>query len=64
MNENISHLLGRTRENIDNILLLCNLMESGIENDLIKNPWDLYLILDILKSLSDKSINNIKKIEY
>ena len=64
MNEDISYCLGKTRENIDGILLICNLIESGIENNLIKDPWELYLIFDVLKSLSDKSINNLRKIQY
>jgi hypothetical protein len=64
MNKNISYHLGKTRENIDSILLLCNLAEAGIENDFIKNQWQLYLIFDVLKSLSNKSINNLRKIKY
>ncbi len=64
MNEDISCHLGKTRDNIDSILLLCNLMESGIEHGVIKSPWDLYLILDILKFLSIKSINNLRKVKY
>ena len=64
MSEDISHQLGKIRENIDSILLLCNLAEVGIENDFIKNQWQLYLIFDVLKSISNKSINNLRKINY
>ncbi|MFA6989124.1 MAG: hypothetical protein WC197_03545 [Candidatus Gastranaerophilaceae bacterium] len=64
MNKDPSYHLSKIRENVDSILLLCNLAEAGIENNFIKNQWQLYLVFDILKSLSNKSINSLSKIKY
>lgn len=59
----VSNIAGKTRDEIDSILLLSGLIQAGIENETIKSTWDLYLIFEVFKLLCLRSVNNLKKIQ-
>lgn len=50
-------------EEIDSITLLSELAEAGIEQEIIKDPWDLHLLFEVLKNLSKSASEKLWKLQ-
>ncbi len=64
MSDNITKPLSKTKIELDNILLLCNMAEASIEQNRFENCWDYYPIFGMIKLICKKAILNIKKIDF
>ena len=63
MGKDIFIIAGEAKSEIEVILLLSKLAKSGIENELIQSPWDLYLLFDVLIPLCSKTIGKLTDIQ-
>lgn len=63
MEEKHATLLLDASENTDAICLLCKLAESSIENDCLKKIWDAHLLFGVIKTLSTKTLTEIREIQ-
>lgn len=50
-------------EMVDAVLLLSNLAKSAIENETVEKIWDLHLLFEIIKKLSQEALSDLRQIQ-
>lgn len=63
MDEKDLEALIYAEEQVDSILVLSKLAQINIENNEIEKIWDLHLVFNAIKILSEKALHNLRKIE-
>lgn len=50
-------------EEVASITLLSELARAGIEYEIIKKPWDLFLLFEVVKNLSTSACEKLQKLQ-